>query len=31
MDDIPVELIGELMGKISTQEWIDTYERIYKK
>ena len=31
MDDIPVELIGELMGKISTQEWIDTYERIYEK
>ena len=31
MDDIPVELIGELMSKMSTQEWIDTYERIYKK
>ena len=31
MDDIPVELIGELMGRISTQEWVDTYERIYKK
>jgi len=31
MDDIPVELIGELMGKMSTQEWIATYERLYKK
>ena len=31
MDDIPVELIGELMSKMSTQEWIDTYEIIYKK
>ena len=31
MADIPLELIGELMGKISTPEWIDTYERIYKK
>jgi uncharacterized protein YdhG (YjbR/CyaY superfamily) len=31
MDDIPVELIGELMGKMSTQEWVETYERVYKK
>ena len=31
MDDIPVELIGELMSKMSTQEWVETYERIYKK
>lgn len=31
MEDIPVELIGELMSKISTQEWIDTYEKLYKK
>jgi hypothetical protein len=31
MDDIPVELIGELMSKMSTQEWIATYERVYKK
>ena len=31
MDDIPVELIGELMGKMSTQEWVTTYERVYKK
>ncbi|MFT5818582.1 MAG: hypothetical protein ACI95K_002077 [Lentimonas sp.] len=31
MYDIPVELIGELMSKMSTQEWVDTYEIIYKK
>jgi uncharacterized protein YdhG (YjbR/CyaY superfamily) len=31
MADIPVVLIGELMGKMSTQEWVTTYERIYKK
>lgn len=31
MDDIPLDLIGELMTKMSTQEWIDTYERVFKK
>ena len=31
MADIPLVLIGELMGKMSTQEWVETYERIYKK
>jgi len=31
MDDIPVDLIGELMTKMSTQEWIDLYERAIKK
>lgn len=31
MDDIPVDLIGELMTKISTQEWIDMYERAMPK
>jgi uncharacterized protein YdhG (YjbR/CyaY superfamily) len=31
MDDIPVDLIGELMTKMTTQEWIGTYERAYKK
>ncbi len=31
MDDIPYELIGELMKKISVKEWIEIYERKYKK
>lgn len=31
MDDIPVDLIGELMTKMSAQEWIETYERVLKK
>lgn len=26
---IPYQLIGELAGKISVQEWIDTYESIF--
>ncbi|MGJ1268414.1 DUF1801 domain-containing protein [Sphingobacterium spiritivorum] len=29
MDKIPFELIGELAGKISVQEWIDTYEKSF--
>ncbi|MEE9362440.1 MAG: DUF1801 domain-containing protein [Cellulophaga sp.] len=31
MNDIPYELIGELVTKMNTQEWIDTYERNIKK
>lgn len=31
MDQIPYELIGMLMQKMSAQDWIDTYERLYKK
>ena len=31
MNDIPVDLIGELMTKISTNDWIETYERVLKK
>jgi len=31
MDDIPYELIGKLMQKISVKEWIDTYETLYRK
>lgn len=31
MEDIPVDLIGELMTKISAQEWIDMYERAILK
>lgn len=30
MDDIPYELIGELMQKISAGEWIEKYESLYK-
>jgi hypothetical protein len=31
MDQIPFELIGLLMQKMSAQDWIETYERLYKK
>ena len=31
MDDIPFELIGELTGKLTTDEWIKLYEDSYKK
>ncbi|MBT8326347.1 MAG: DUF1801 domain-containing protein [Bacteroidia bacterium] len=31
MDDIPFDLIGELMQKISVDDWITTYEKNYKK
>lgn len=31
MDDIPYKLIGDLMKKISVQEWIHFYERNLKK
>ena len=30
MDQIPYELIGELMQKMSAQEWIEKYEAAYK-
>jgi Domain of unknown function (DU1801) len=30
-EDIPMALIGELAGKITVQEWIDAYEKAYKK
>lgn len=30
MDDIPYELIGELMKKMTAEDWIDTYESAYK-
>lgn len=29
-DDIPYELIGELMTKMSAQDWISKYEEAYK-
>ncbi len=31
MNDIPFDLIGELMQKISVEDWIKTYEEQYKK
>lgn len=31
MDDIPYDLFGELMQKMSVQNWIDLYEENYKK
>lgn len=30
-DDIPFDLIGELMRKISVEQWIDIYEKKIKK
>ena len=30
-EDIPFELIGELMQKITVQDWITTYEAVFKK
>lgn len=30
MDDIPYELIGELISKMTVQEWIDIYEESIK-
>ncbi|NER09652.1 protein of unknown function (DU1801) [Muriicola jejuensis] len=31
MDDIPLDLIGELCTKMSVREWIDLYEKNIKK
>ena len=31
MNDIPYDLIGELVSKITVKEWIDMYESAYKK
>lgn len=30
INDIPVNLIGELASKMTVQEWIDLYEKTYK-
>ncbi len=30
-EDIPYKLIGELATKITVDEWIETYEKLYKK
>jgi len=31
MDDIPYDLIGELVGKVSVEDWIGQYEQALKK
>jgi len=31
MDQIPYELIAELMTKITVEDWISTYEKQFKK
>ncbi|MGB0850281.1 MAG: DUF1801 domain-containing protein [Bacteroidia bacterium] len=31
MNDIPYDLIGELMQKITVDKWIEMYESLYKK
>ncbi|MBP6456428.1 MAG: DUF1801 domain-containing protein [Chitinophagaceae bacterium] len=31
MNDIPLDLIGELVKKINVKDWIATYEKLYKK
>ena len=31
MNDIPYDLIKELVSKISVEDWIKTYEKNYKK
>ena len=31
MEDIPFQLIGELVTKMSLQDWVDLYEKNYKK
>jgi hypothetical protein len=30
-EHIPFELLGQLMGKMTAQQWIDVYESLYKK
>lgn len=31
MDDIPFDLIGELLSKITVKEWIEKYEKMLKR
>jgi len=31
MDDIPYDLIGELASKVTVKEWIDNYEKAFRK
>ena len=30
-EDIPYQLIGQLVQKVSVQNWIETYESAFKK
>jgi hypothetical protein len=29
-EDVPLDLIGELTSKLTTQQWIEIYEKIFK-
>ena len=31
MDDIPYQLIGELAGKLTPQQWIEICERVFRR
>lgn len=31
MEDIPYDLLGQLMQKMSVEDWISLYEKLYKK
>lgn len=31
LDEIPYDLLGELMTKLTTQQWIECYEKNYKR
>ena len=31
LEDVPLELIGELAGKMTPQQWIETYEKALKR
>ncbi|MGY8951145.1 MAG: DUF1801 domain-containing protein, partial [Flavobacteriales bacterium] len=31
IDDIPFELIGELMQKMTTKDWVNKYESVFHK
>lgn len=31
MDDIPFDFIGELVAKVSVEDWISNYEKAYRK
>ena len=31
LDDIPYDLIGELLTKITVEDWIELYEKMLKK
>ncbi len=31
MEDIPYELIGEMVSKVTADQWIETYEKALKR